>query len=149
MTDDKQKDRIEVTSLDALRPRRVMVEIERDGDVLIIPCRMLSYGEWQRLGYEVLDPEPPYMAGPKGKLYDFNNPEYLLKKQQAQDERMYRRLLAFVQIDVPGKDTAEKIAHLRDALEVGIVNKLTAAMMQVATEGRAQVEARAETFQRA
>ena len=148
MTDEITKERVEVTSLDALRPRRVMVEIERDGDVLVIPCRMLSYGEWQRLGYEVLDPEPPYLAGPKGKLYDFNDPQYLMKKQQAQDERMYRRLLAFVQVDVPGETMPEKIAHLRDALEVGIVNKLTAAMMQVATEGRAQVDARAETFQR-
>lgn len=149
MADEKTtKERVAVASLDALRPRNVMVEIERDEDVLVIPCRMLSFGEWQRIGYEVLDPEAPYLAGPKGKMYDFSDPQYLMKKQQAQDERMYRRLLAFIQVDVPGANVGEQIAHLRDTLEVGIVNKLTVAMMQVATEGRAQVEARAESFQR-
>lgn len=146
---DNDKPKLTVSSLADLSPRQVMVEIERDQDVLTVPCRMLSYGEWQRLGYEVLDPEPPFLAGPKGKIYDYNDPNYQRTVKQMADERTYRRLLAFVDIEIPGKTVEEKIEHLRDGLEFGVLNQLVTAMMRVAVEGRARVEARAEAFQRA
>jgi hypothetical protein len=53
------KQRVKITSLADLQPRTVDIEIVRDNEVLVIPCKTLSYAEFQRLGYDVVDPSPP------------------------------------------------------------------------------------------
>lgn len=144
---DEGKRRFEITTLADLQPRDVEVEIERDNEVLVIPCRALSYAEFQRLGYEVVDPAPPASgATAKGPIYNYNDPEYLAARQKAADERLYRRLLAFVQIDVPGDTVAEQIENLTNALELDVVKTLVAAMTRISTESEARVQNRATTF---
>lgn len=145
---DGEKKRISITSLDDLQPRDVDVEIERGNEVLVIPCRTLTYGEFQRLGYAVIDPAPPVATwNSKGAAsYNYNDPQYLTAKQQAADERLYLRLLAFLKIDVPGDTPQEKIDNLQNTLEVDVVRALTKVMLDMVSGGEARVTDRATTF---
>jgi hypothetical protein len=141
------KQRVKITSLADLQPRTVTVEIERGDEVLEIPCKTLSYAEFQRLGYEVVDPAPPTDRwDKKGPIYNYNDPAYLQDRQKANDERMYRRLLAFVQIDVPGDTVEEQIDNLTNTLEVDIVRALVGIMSNMVTGGEARIADRAATF---
>ena len=147
MAKNEGKQRLKITSLADLQPRTVDVLIERGDEVLEIPCKTLSYAEFQRLGYEVIDPAPPTSgATAKGPIYNYNDPDFLTARQRAADERLYRRLLAFIQIDVPGDTVDEQIKNLSEALEVDIVRALTRVMSDMVNGGEARIEARAATF---
>lgn len=136
-----------ITTLADLQPRLVDVQIELDDEIVVIPCKTLSYAEFQRLGYEVVDPSPPVSgAGPKGPIYNYNDAAYLQARQQANDARLYRRLLAFVQIDVPGATVEEQIDALTNTLEVAVVRALVQVMSNMVTGGEARIADRAATF---
>lgn len=142
-----QKPRLKITSIEQLKPQDINVIIEREDDIIEIPCRMPGHQEYQRLGYEIVDPAPPVRgAGPKGPVYNYSDPAYLQARQEAAQKRIYRRLLAFVQIEVPGATVEEQIANLANTLDVSVVNKLIEVMSGLMNEGSARVEDRAATF---
>jgi hypothetical protein len=143
-----EKKRIDIKSLADLRPRMIDAEIEVGDEVLVIPCRALTYQEQMEAGWEVSDPVPPIMGvgDDKRPLYDYQDPGYLKQKERANTERMYRRLLRFVQLEIPGETVEERVKALQDTLEYSIVTKLTMLMMRTFTEGEARANSRADSF---
>lgn len=147
MTDEQKPPVIEVTSLADLGPRTIIVNLEREDGVLQIKCRTLSYQRWQQIGWEVADPTPPVVgAGKHGPIYNHDDPAYKAALMQASDERMYRRLLEFVQIEVPGRTVEQKLARLRETLEAGVVRHLAQVMGAYTRDGSARIEGRANSF---
>lgn len=146
-----EKKRVTVKALSDLAPRLIDAELELGEEVLVIPCKALTYEEYQRAGWEVKDPEPPVMGVDDNKrpIFNLQDAGYLRQREEANTERMYRRLLKFVQLEVPGDTVEVRVQALRDTLEYSVVTKLTMLMMRVFTEGEARAQARAEAFQSA
>ena len=146
----KKKDapREVVTSLSQIGARKINVEIEDiDGTILEIPMRTLSYGEFQRVGRDVVDPTPPVlMAGPGGTTYDFKNPAYLEALEHAKTKRMALRLVHCLEIEVEGNSLDAKADALLEGISTQAFYTLIAAMNRAHTERGARVEARAERF---
>lgn len=147
MTD---KERADALSLDDLAPLNVRVEIEHGDRILTVPLKTLSYFEWVRLGYEVQSPVPPTMGVDKqGRpLLDTRDPTYLRQLDEAGMERGYIRLLAALDIPIPGDTREEKIAALKSRLDTNVVRQLQSILNQLASEGEARIVGRAETFHR-
>ena len=142
------KERADVLSLDDLAPIAVRVEIEHGDRLLVVPLKTLSYFEWVRLGYEVPNPVPPTMGVDKqGRpILDTRDPSYLRALDEAALERGYVRLLAALDIPIPGATKAEQLAALKARLDTNVTRQLTAVLNQLASEGEARIMSRAETF---
>lgn len=139
-----------ITSLADLPSRDIDVRVEVDGgDALLIPCRALTFKRYQEIGRMVAEPTPPVMAGPKGKIYDYQDPAYQDKRNEANEQRRYLRLAEFIRIDIPGTDLTSKAAWLADNLEMGVLMALARQMDSTLSGGNAAIEARAATFQSA
>lgn len=141
-----EKSVVAIASFGDLPDRDITVRIEMADKVLAFPCRTLTYKRFNELGRMVPDPEPPVMAGPKGKIYDLQDPNYLKQLPEAAELRMYYRLTEFLRLPIPGATISEKAMFLSDTLEYTIVKALVEAMQQNMLEGKASVEARAATF---
>ena len=141
-----EKQVVTIAGFGDLPDRDKTVFVEMDDQTLAFPCRMLTYKRFNELGRMIPDPEPPMMAGPKGKIYDLQNPEYLAKFPEVAEKRMFYRLVEFLRMTIPGETMAEKAAYLSDNLEYTIVKALVEGMQQTMIEGKARVESRAATF---
>lgn len=137
---------VNIGSFGDLPDRDITIFIEMADTTLAFPCRTLTYKRFNELGRLIPDPEPPHMAGPKGKIYDLQNPEYLAKFPEVAEKRMFYRLVEFLRLPTPGATLAEKADFLSENLEYTIVKALVEAMQQNMIEGKARVEARAATF---
>lgn len=137
-----------MTTLNDLAPVTVTVELERpDGQTVGVPLRLLTYSEWQRIGWEVPEPAPPVSGATReGPVFNTSDPDYLRQRAEAQTERQYRRLLAALEIDIPGDTPAEQVAALRQTLDYGMARQLFAALGKLAGEGEGRVAARADSF---
>ena|SRR5690554_4105112 len=137
-----------LTDLTQLPGRDIDVRIELDGgQAIVIPCRALTFKRYQEIGRMVTDPMPPVMAGPKGKIYDFQDPVYQSKRDEANERRRYLRLAEFVRAEMPGETLQEQADWLADHLEMGILMALARQMDSTLSGGMAAIEARAATFQ--
>jgi hypothetical protein len=145
MTD---KERADALSLDDLSPLKVRVEIEHGDRVVVVPLRTLPFFEWVRLGYEVANPVPPTMGVDKNgrPLLDTRDPGYLRALDEAGMERAYVRLLAALDIPIPGDTREEKLAALKAKLDTNVARQLNGVLNQMASEGEARIVARSETF---
>lgn len=124
------------------------VEIEYEGDVLVFPCKMLSYSEWQAAEMRVPNPVPPVQGVDKAgrPVFDKHDPGYQVALLKARDLLIALRVAAFLQIDIDG-DTPEAQAQvLMETLPPAVIRGLVR-VLDAAYEGRAaRVLARAETF---
>lgn len=139
-----------LTNLLDLPNRDVPVRIEMDSETLIIPCRAMTYKRFREIGRLVPDPSPPVLAGRDGKKYDYQDPEYTRKRQDADEQRLYLRLAEFVQADIPNAPKEDLHARgnwIAEHMEMGIVKALSNAVDQTIIGGEAHVEARVATFQ--
>lgn len=135
-------------SFDDLRPIDIVVELTHGDRDIEIPLRSLTYSQWNAIGLSVPAPTPPVQGVDKNgrPLFDYNNPAYLIQLEQAGEERVYRRLLASLRIDIPGATEDEKVHALREGLDTNIVRQLNEVIGQFALKGEARIKHRAETF---
>ena len=141
-----EKPVVQIVGFGDLPDRDITVFVEMADNQLAFPCRTLTYKRFNELGRLIPDPEPPFDAGPKGRIYHLQDPAYLAKFPEVADKRMYYRLAEFLRLPIPGETMAEKAAYLSENLEYTIVKALIEAMQQNMLEGKAHVEARAATF---
>ena len=139
-----------ILDLSALPSRDFMVNIELSSEdtptIIQIPCRAMTFKRYQEIGRMVEDPDPPYVAGKQGKIYDFQDRAYLRAKEVAGEKRQYLRLAEFVQATIPGADLQEKADWMAEHMEAGILLALRRAMDGSMIGGVAHIEARAESF---
>jgi len=126
----------------------LIAEIETwDQQVYEVPIRKLSLDAWGAVGKEIETPKPPELgAGPKGPVYNYEDPVYLAAKKEAEDQRMYRRILACLRIDVPGKTVEAQVKALRAQLPADVTQALGTYIFQLHNRWRRAVEARADNF---
>ena len=138
-----------ITSLTQLPSRDlpVTIEIEGQDEMIVIPCRALTFRRYQEIGRMVPDVAPPTMAGKNGILYDWQNPEYKAKQEAVQEQRNMLRLAEFVQADIPGNTLQDKADYIANELEMGVVYALKSAMDKTMQGGGASVSAREANFQ--
>lgn len=139
----------DLVHLSDLAPVAIRVEIERPGgDLLVVPLRTLTYSEWLRLGFEVPDPTPPISGVDKNgrPVFDTRHPDYLRAVEMATLQRGLRRLLAALQIDIPGDTAEQKLAALDASLDAGVARQLLGVLGRLAAKGEAHITARADTF---
>lgn len=136
------------TSLTDLASPKIDAILEYEDYDLVVPIRIPSAHEWNQIGYSVLAPVPPINGVDSNKrpVYDRNDPGYLRRLAEAEDERTYRRLLACIELPVEGETQDEKLASLRAALGPNAFWKLNALISQKLQEGEARIVNRAETF---
>lgn len=137
--------RIEAKSLTDLEPLRVSAELELPGgDVLIVPLRLLTYAAWNRIGREVKNPSPPLSGVDANKrpIHDLNDPTYQNAIAEAGEERNYRRLLAALDIPIPGATVEDKVKALRETVDAGVMRKLMDFLGGVIVQGEAAISGR-------
>lgn len=114
-----------------------------------IPIRKIPLDEWNAVGKEVPGPDKTnYIKGASkdGKyIYDLENPKYLAEQEAAVEERAYRRLLACLRVDVPGRTLAKKIETLRQDMPADVLRALFGYVERLHV-WRQPVQARAESF---
>jgi hypothetical protein len=136
-----------ITSLSELRGQAVNVELELpDGEVVQIPIHTLTYAEWQRIEREVPQPPVPVLHGAKGSMPDRNDPEYQKAMSLWNEQVMYRRVLAALEIEIEGATADEKVKNLQETISTPMMMGLIAALSQAHFANRAQVVARSKTF---
>ena len=136
-------------SLIDLLPARefdVKIEIKGQAEPVVIPCRALSYKRYQEIRRLIPETPVPAMGGPRGKIYDTENPEYKQKRTEANEQRNYLCLAEFIQADIPGDSLQDRADWLANNMEMGIVNELLSQMLGTVENGRAAIEGRAATF---
>lgn len=112
-------------SLDDFQAETFTAVIEVGDEAWEIPCRELTYVEFSAVSSEVQHPQPPEMAGPTGKVFITNDPDYLRKKAEVEQEIARRRVARMMHY--PGKSDADKLAALERApmaLYLGLVSVL-------------------------
>lgn len=146
MADEKQ--RVAITALAQLAPFMITVEIDMPDDTIaVVPMRELTSAEWTRVGMEVLDPAPPISGATKtGPIYDYNDPTYQQRRNEAATERSYRRLLASLTIEIDGDTVEAKIESLKNTLGYSVTRQLFAILNQLASESEARITDRARSF---
>lgn len=148
MAKDKTAARV-ITSLGELEPVRITLEITRaDGETVAFSGSPLSVRQWLEVGHAVPPPTPPIMgADSNGKpLYDWNNPDYRRALDEANVRRSYARLIAFLDVEVPGATLDEQIDALEAHLSAGDIQALTAAIGRLYEGEEARIAARGATF---
>lgn len=132
-----------------LAPIRIIVEVEHGGEILEIPLKTLTYAEWNKLGTDIPTPTPPISGVDKQGRPIFNNsdPTYITQVEQVAEQRVYARLLASLDMEVPGNTQQEKLDALRNKVDVNVMRQLVETISSFALKGEARVKHRAETFQ--
>jgi hypothetical protein len=135
-------------TFDDLKPIDIVVELDHGDRTLEIPLRTLTYAQWNRIGLSVPSPTAPSPGVDKNArpIFDYQDATYLAQLEAAGEERAYRRLLASLQLDVPGATEEEKLKNLRDGLDVNVVRQLNEVIGKFAFKGEARIKHRAETF---
>ena len=113
-----------------------------------IPIRKLTLDEWVAAGRGVEDP-PRIVKGSRADgsyVYDDDDPAYIEGLEVAAQERLYRRILACLRIDIPGKTIEAQVKAMRKQLPADITQFLGNYLMQLHNSWRRKVEARAESF---
>jgi hypothetical protein len=139
-----------ITALSDLAPIDIIVEIDRPGgEIIAVPLRTLTYSDWLRLGLEIPNPTPPISGVDKSgqPIFDTRNLDYLRQLEDANIKRGLRRLLAALQIDVPGDTVGDQLAALEATLDSGVGRQLLGVLAQIAAKGEARIAHRAGTFQ--
>lgn len=137
-----------VNSLASFETADVEARLEFADRVELVPMRTLSYGEFQRIGWQVRNPTPPISGvdGSRRPVFDYNDATYQQQMQEAERQRALRRLLAALNVEVPGATDDEKIAYLQ-GLDANYLRLLISVVGQLVTEGEARIEAKAAAFQ--
>ena len=147
--DIKAKPQRRATSLADLKSGTIDAVLDYGDYELLVPIRMLTLFEWNRIGFSVAVPAPPTVGGDKrGPIFDRNDPTYLRQLAEAEQERGYLRLLAAIELPIEGETQAERLDALKAALGVNAAVQLMQLMNAEATKGNARIVARAETFHR-
>jgi hypothetical protein len=129
------------TSLADLKSPEFSLILEYEDYELEVPIRVPSAHEWNEIGRSVPQPVPP--------IHDVDNdPGYLQRTQEAQEEITYRRLLVCIQLPVEGDTQEEKIAALKAALGVSAFWQINNKIGEQIAEGTARIVNRSETFHR-
>lgn len=136
------------TSLADLAAPKINAVLEYDEYDLVVPIRIPSAHEWNQIGYSVQAPVPPVngVDGNKRPIYDRNDPGYLRRMAEAEEERTYRRLLACIELPIEGDTQEEKLDALRAAIGVNAFWKLNTLISEQIAEGQSRIINRAETF---
>jgi len=150
---DKQDGRKPITDFAQLRDdfTTIDVVIDRpDGGELVVTVKTLSYKEWMDIERAVPMPAPPVNGADRSgrPIYNEQDATYQRAVADAHNERLYRRIIAALQMDVPGdtiEEQMEAIGQLDTQLVISLGNVLTAA--HLASVGR--VEERARSFRKA
>lgn len=170
-TDVVKKPARRLATLDDLTRRNVTVvlqigkvdsgEREEDGTPIMrpveveLPLRTLSYLRVQKINASVPNPNPPEdnptkdANGNLKRQFNYNDETYLRLMQEAMNERMYRMILEAWRQDVlalPGDNDDERLHYLMDEFDVATIRQLMDVLTTLGSEGRARIEARAETF---
>jgi len=149
MTDEQQQTR-QITSLqDFAGDNDLIAEIlTLDGVPYEIPIRKLPLDAWIAAGRDVQDPKPPEMGWkPDGSvILNYNDPAYLEAKEEAENERLYHRILACLRIEIPGKSKAAQVKALRETLRADVTQMLGSFILQLHNSWRRTVKSRAESF---
>lgn len=123
------------------------------GRTITIPLRLLSWHEWTAIGTAVHDPAMPNNRRDASGNNGLPNPfdmKYQAEKAEADEERAYRRLAKALKgggNDIPGETLEDQAEAIREVIEVGIANALLTLLGKMASEGKARVLERAESFQ--
>jgi hypothetical protein len=130
----------------------VRVELSYDR-VIDVPIGTLTYGDW--LGVDAELPEPPVprtLAGVGGtKQPNRDDVKYREELARVMEERNYRRLALALEKGgtvIPGITPGEKAAAIKAEMDAGVANALMVFIAGAAMQGKASVEAAADTFQR-
>lgn len=135
------------TRLADLAPDQIDAVLDYGDYDLVVPIRMLTLHEWNRIGFSVPAPTPPITGGDKrGPIFDRNDPAYLRQLAEAEQERGYLRLLASIELPVEGDTQEEQLAALKATLGVNAALQLIRLLNNEAAKGEARIIHRAETF---
>ncbi len=102
-----------------LAPRTMLVPVKSpDGEDFEVAMKMISETELTEINATVPEPQPKVIdhIGREGKVTKeklTEDPEYLAKVRETNNERTYRTLAAVLVMDIPGDTYAEKAAALR------------------------------------
>ena len=140
-----------ITSLADLPGREtvIRIDLENGEPPLEFPGKTLTYKRWNELGRMIPDPEPSSGGFDKmGRpIYNFHDQVYLAKKGEAEDQRMYYRLVEFLSIDIPGDTLDEQVEALANAIEFRLMRALLNGIgMEHLKVAEVSVSARAVTF---
>lgn len=147
-TDDKKQTKV-ANSLSDLQTKTVTIDIELVGDeVFTVEMRPLTYGEWERIGKEIPQPEPQGIPGRTGIVYQTDDPNYKRAISEVEDRRAIRRTAAALVTAFPdGCATLDqKVEYIENSLDSGVVTALVGAMWEIHRFRKAQVSQRAATF---
>lgn len=145
-------------ALEDFAPAVVAMRIELEyGRVLEFPVKMLTWHEWNEIGGQVPDPnmeDPQYKTrwneAKKQKEFDPQNEDYLRAKNDAIEQRKYRRTLKALQLggnDVVRGDTIqEQIDNFINALSIDVAIKLVQKLGEMTIQGRVSVTSLADSF---
>lgn len=89
-------------------------EIKRGDKTIKVPIRSITQEELDEINARCKIPSPPRVFVKEKKTWvdDPNNPEYLEKVEKINQRRSLLLTLAFIDMEIPGKDDDEKIANL-------------------------------------
>ena len=126
---------------------------DADGKPVVEPYEIvwLSNGEWLGIEAEVPEPAVPRtLVGQGGvKLPNREDLTYRQDLEAVRNERAFRRLaLAFVKAGVEMPPTVEERVAVIKQIDARVANTLMAKLAEHAFNGKAEVEATADTFRR-
>lgn len=144
----KEKPRVQVTELAQLSARDVEYVLEFPDADMVIPGQVLTLSEWNACDRaEPVVPRVTVGGGPKGPIYDDNDPGYLQAREARAERVIYRRVLKSIKITVPGETIDEQIEVLRASLGANAMNALILLVLQAHGGLEARVQNRAASFQ--
>lgn len=142
------REKVKITDLHQLAVQDIDVTIQMGDYDLEIPMRTLTFGQWVQVDRDIPMPEPPAMGGPKGKIYDRQDPGYLRNIDEVAQKRMLLRIARSLRIDGIDRTTPQsEIDCLQEAMDNSIINGLAQIITQLHQERNARIEARANSFQ--
>lgn len=142
MAKQKKQKRI-IGSLAELKASTFTAVIELEDEEWEFPCKELSYSRFHEIGMEVQDPTPEQFAGPKGVIYNTQEPLYQQRKADADRERALRRVAEM--LDYPGQSTDDKIIALKDT-SPAVINGLVSILMRRHFAKEVRIEAKSHSF---
>ena len=143
MAKKQEKTARRITSLDAFQTETFTAVIDVDGDLWEIPCRELTYVEFNETTKEITYPQPEEWAGPTGKVYLTNDPVYQQKRGEADQKVALRRVAKMM--DFPDQTVDQKVEALSRA-PMALVMGLTAILTRRHFAKEARIESLSHSF---
>jgi len=146
---------ITALSLDDLRPTELTARCQTiQGRTVLIKFTTLTWEEWDALGREVKDPDVKRYTTRLAEngidlLPNPDDPKFKEAQQKAWDDRQARRLFASLEksgFTIPGETALEKMRTLKKQGDSLLVNQLVSIVLTSQVQGRAEIEALADSF---